>query len=110
MVSSLQQIISESEISDTDDPEERFITSGVSWESYEALLVKLEGNSHYRVTYLDGVLEIVSYHFYMKMHIISLLTAGLVPVSPRLTAWGGLCSFTQNWYHRQLDMKKSNQM
>jgi hypothetical protein len=34
----------------------------------------------------------------MKMHIISLLTAGLVPVSPRLTAWGGLCSFTQNWY------------
>lgn len=60
MVSSLKEIISESEISSTDDPEERFITSDVSWESYEALLAKLEGNSHYRVTYLDGVLEIVS--------------------------------------------------
>ncbi|MBW4510656.1 MAG: Uma2 family endonuclease [Scytonematopsis contorta HA4267-MV1] len=60
MVSSLKEIISGSEISYADDPEERFITSGVSWESYEALLAKLEGNSHYRVTYLDGVLEIVS--------------------------------------------------
>jgi Uma2 family endonuclease len=60
MVSSLKEIISESELSYADDPEEKFITSGVSWESYEALLAKLEGNSHYRVTYLDGVLEIVS--------------------------------------------------
>lgn len=60
MVASLKEIISDSEISYVDDPEERFITSGVSWETYEALLVKLESNSHYRVTYLDGVLEIVS--------------------------------------------------
>jgi Uma2 family endonuclease len=41
-------------------PEERFISSGVSWESYESLLIKLENNSHYRVTYLDEILEIVS--------------------------------------------------
>ena len=40
--------------------EERFITSEVSWQQYEALLVKLENNSYYRVTYLDGILEIVS--------------------------------------------------
>lgn len=60
MVSSLKQLIEEPEIADADDPEERFITSGVSWSNYEALLTKLEQNSHYRVTYLDGILEIVS--------------------------------------------------
>ncbi len=60
MVSSLKEIIEEPEIADADDPEERFTTSGVNWSSYEALLTKLEDNSHYRVTYLDGVLEIVS--------------------------------------------------
>jgi hypothetical protein len=43
-----------------DDPEERFTTSEVSWQQYEAVLAKLEDDSHYRVTYLDGVLEIVS--------------------------------------------------
>jgi Uma2 family endonuclease len=32
----------------------------VSWQQYEAVLAKLEDDSHYRVTYLDGVLEIVS--------------------------------------------------
>lgn len=60
MVSSLKEIIEEPEIADASDPEERFTTSGVSWSSYEALLAKLEDNSHYRITYLDGVLEIVS--------------------------------------------------
>jgi Uma2 family endonuclease len=59
-VNSLKEIIEESELIDVDDPEERFITSYVRWETYEALLAKLENNSHYRVTYLDGVLEIVS--------------------------------------------------
>lgn len=42
------------------DPEERFVSSDVSWEDYESLLAKLENNSHYRVNYLDGILEIVS--------------------------------------------------
>ncbi|MBD0389717.1 MAG: Uma2 family endonuclease [Nostoc sp. C3-bin3] len=60
MVSSLKELIDQPELGHTDDPEERFISSGVSWESYESLLVKLENNSHYRVTYLDGILEIVS--------------------------------------------------
>ncbi|HYX14079.1 MAG TPA: Uma2 family endonuclease [Nostoc sp.] len=60
MVSNLKELIDQPELRYTDDPEERFISSGVSWESYESLLVKLENNSHYRVTYLDGILEIVS--------------------------------------------------
>ncbi len=60
MVSSLKELINESELGSNSDSEERFISSGVSWENYEALLAKLEDNCHYRVTYLDGVLEIVS--------------------------------------------------
>lgn len=43
-----------------DDPEERQIISGVSWERYEALLNDLGDSLQYRVTYLDGVLELVS--------------------------------------------------
>jgi Uma2 family endonuclease len=43
-----------------DDPEERRSISNVNWSQYEALLADLEDSSHYRVTYLDGVLEIVS--------------------------------------------------
>ncbi len=50
----------EQETLDNLDTEERFISSEVSWQQYEALLLKLEDNSYYRVTYLDGVLEIVS--------------------------------------------------
>lgn len=42
------------------ETEERFIANEVSWEQYEALLIKLSDNSSYRVTYLDGVLEILS--------------------------------------------------
>jgi Uma2 family endonuclease len=60
MVSSLREIITESEITLAEDPEERFITSGVSWDSYEALLAKLADRSQYRIIYLSGVLEIVS--------------------------------------------------
>lgn len=60
MVISLKEFIEESELVHIDDPEEKFTTSSVTWEVYEALLAKLEDNSHYRVTYLDGVLEIVS--------------------------------------------------
>jgi Uma2 family endonuclease len=42
------------------DPEERRSISNVSWAQYEALLADLEDTSHYRVSYLEGVLEIVS--------------------------------------------------
>ncbi len=60
MVSSLKELFNEAELADADDPEEKFISSGVSWQMYEALLIKLEDNFHYRVTYLDWILEIVS--------------------------------------------------
>ncbi len=60
MVSSLRELIEEPEIVGADDPEEKYISSGVSWSNYEALLTKLQENSHYRVTYLDGILEIAS--------------------------------------------------
>jgi len=60
MVSSLKELIYEPELGNNDDPEEIFISSGVSWENYEALLVKLAENCHYQVTFLDGILEIVS--------------------------------------------------
>ena len=43
-----------------DDPEERRIISSVSWNQYEALLTELGDTPFYRVTYLDGILEIVA--------------------------------------------------
>ena len=43
-----------------DDPEERRIISGVSWERFEAFLNDMGDSLGYRVTYLDGVLELVS--------------------------------------------------
>lgn len=43
-----------------DDPEERQIISGINWSGYEALLTELGESLRYRVTYLDGVLELVS--------------------------------------------------
>ncbi|MBD2342743.1 Uma2 family endonuclease [Anabaena subtropica] len=60
MVNSLKELLNEPELSPIDDPEEKFVTTGVNWQIYEALLVKLADNSHYRVTYVDGILEIVS--------------------------------------------------
>ncbi|MBR8840543.1 MAG: Uma2 family endonuclease [Stigonema ocellatum SAG 48.90 = DSM 106950] len=45
------------------DVEEISITNSVDWEIYESLLLKLEDNCHYRITYLDGILEIVSPSF-----------------------------------------------
>lgn len=43
-----------------DDPEQRQLISGVSWEQYEALLNELGDSPRYRVTYLDGLLELMS--------------------------------------------------
>lgn len=42
------------------DPECRYITDRVNWEQYEALLARNGDTSAYRVTYLDGALEIMS--------------------------------------------------
>ncbi len=44
----------------TSDPEERFLTSGVSWQAYESLLTSLGNSSSYRLAYLSGILEIMS--------------------------------------------------
>ncbi|MEO0409509.1 MAG: Uma2 family endonuclease [Cyanobacteria bacterium P01_A01_bin.135] len=44
---------------EADDPEERQIISGVRWESYDVLLNSRDRLPH-RITYLDGVLELVS--------------------------------------------------
>lgn len=60
MVSSLFEIIDDPQLAGIDDPEERFTSNEVNWQQYEAVLAKLEDNNHYRVTYLDGILEIVS--------------------------------------------------
>jgi Uma2 family endonuclease len=45
---------------ETSDPEEKFITSGVTWKAYESLLASLGNTSSYRVAYLLGTLEIMS--------------------------------------------------
>jgi len=42
------------------DPEDRYLTTGVTWQQYEALLTQLGDSPGLRVTYLDGVLDIVS--------------------------------------------------
>ena len=60
MVSGLFELIDDPQLASLGDPEERFTRSEVNWQQYEAVLAKLENTSHYRVTYLDGVLEIVS--------------------------------------------------
>ncbi|ACB52914.1 hypothetical protein cce_3566 [Crocosphaera subtropica ATCC 51142] len=42
------------------DREEKFITSGVTWQAYESLLTSLGNSSGYRVAYLLETLEIMS--------------------------------------------------
>ena len=42
------------------DSECRYITDRINWEQYETLLARNGDTSAYRVTYLDGVLEIIS--------------------------------------------------
>jgi Uma2 family endonuclease len=72
-----------------DDPEERFIISGVSWQQYEALLAQLEDKPWYRVTFLEGTLEIMSpsrRHELGKKNISRLLEAYLEETRTRF--WG----------------------
>jgi len=74
-----------------DDPEERFITSGVSWEQYEALLAKLGDSPWYRVTYFEGVLEIMSpsrRHEFNKKIIAMLVESYLVETRTRFYPLG----------------------
>jgi Uma2 family endonuclease len=60
MLSGLKELIDAAELARIADPEETSIVSDVDWQTYEALLARLADNSHYRVTYLNGILEIVS--------------------------------------------------
>ena len=74
---------------ETSDPEERFITSGVSWEAYESLLRSLGDSSSYRLAYLLGTLEIMSpsrNHELDKKAISRLLEAYLE--ENRIRFWG----------------------
>ena len=43
-----------------DDPEERRLISAVSWGQYETLLADFESRPSYRITFLDGTLEIMA--------------------------------------------------
>lgn len=61
-----------------DDPEQRYIVSGVNWQQYEAFLESLEDSPWLRVTYLEGTLEIMSpsrRHEFNKDNISRLLSA-----------------------------------
>jgi Uma2 family endonuclease len=49
-----------SELLKLTDPEEKFSISHASWENYETLLHKLGDSPWYRVSYLDGVIELLS--------------------------------------------------
>jgi len=59
LASQLETLIDEQALQ-SQDPEDRYLTTGVSWQQYEALLVQLGDRPGFRVTYLEGVLEIVS--------------------------------------------------
>jgi Uma2 family endonuclease len=59
LASKIETLIDEQALQ-SQDPEDRYLTTGVSWRQYEALLVQLGDSPGFRITYLDGVLEIVS--------------------------------------------------
>ena len=65
---------------DLEDSEQKSIITGVSWEDYERLLHYLGDSLRYRITYLDGTLEIMSpsrNHEFSKKNIARLLEAYL---------------------------------
>ena len=71
------------------DREERFLTSGVTWQVYESLLASLGNSSSYRVAYLLETLEIMSpsrSHELDKENIGRLLEAYLE--EKRIRFWG----------------------
>ena len=71
------------------DPEERFITTDVDWQQYEGLLATLGDSARYRVTYLEGALEIMSpsrRHELQKKNISRLLEAYFEETRTRF--WG----------------------
>ena len=72
-----------------EDPEERFLTTGVDWQQYESLLAQLRDSARYRVTYLEGMLDIMSpsrQHELQKKNISRLLEAYFEETRTRF--WG----------------------
>jgi Uma2 family endonuclease len=81
MLSGLKELIDEAELARIEDPEEISIVSNLDWQTYESLLTRLADNSHYRVMYLNGILEIVSpslRHEKIKKRLATLLERYLV--------------------------------
>jgi Uma2 family endonuclease len=81
MISGLKELIDEPALARIGDAEETLVASDVDWQTYEALLTKLEDNSHYRIAYLNGTLEIVSpsiRHEKIKKRLATLLERYLV--------------------------------
>jgi Uma2 family endonuclease len=80
-----------------EDPEEWFITTGVDWDQYEGLLATLGESTRYRVTYLEGLLAIMSpsrQHELQKKNISRLLEAYFEETRTRF--WGlGSTTFRQ---------------
>ena len=60
MTSMLLKDVAESLDITTHDSEERYTITAVSWQQYETLLDRLQDSPWYRVTYLEGVLEIMA--------------------------------------------------
>ena len=60
MLASKLETLIDAQALQSQDSEDRYSTDGVSWQQYEALLARLGDSPGFRVTYLDGVLEIVS--------------------------------------------------
>ena len=76
-------------ISQIQDREEKYITSGVTWQAYESLLSALGNSSSYRIAYLSETLEIMSpsrSHELDKKAIARLLEAYLE--EKRIRFWG----------------------
>ncbi|MEM6426917.1 MAG: Uma2 family endonuclease [Cyanobacteria bacterium P01_D01_bin.128] len=59
MTSMLLQDLAQSLLVSPDESEERYTISGVSWQQYESVVAALADSPWYRVTFLEGVLEIL---------------------------------------------------
>ena len=59
MTSMLLQDLAQSLLVSPDESEERYTISGVSWQQYESVVAALADSPWYRITFLEGVLEIL---------------------------------------------------
>jgi Uma2 family endonuclease len=59
MISLVQKEVTDI-LANAEDPEERIVISGVSWQQYENLLAFYGDDAPYRIAYLEGVLELMA--------------------------------------------------